>query len=40
MLVLQDQEWLHLGEKCSYAYRKTNGDKSAVAMLTKHELFD
>ena len=38
------------GETCSYAYRqvdeqpskrsKKNGDKSAVAMLKKHELFD
>ena len=38
------------GEKCSYAHRqvdeqpgkrsKKNGDKSAVAMLKKHELYD
>ena len=46
MLVLQVQEW----EKCSYAHRQVdeqpskrsekNGDKSAVAMLKKHELYD
>ena len=45
MLVLQDQEWLSLWEKCSFAHRqvdeqptkrsKKNDDKSAVAMLKK-----
>ena len=45
MLVLQDQEWLSVWEKCSYAHRqvdeqptkrsKKNDDKSAVAMLKK-----
>ena len=45
MLVLQDQECLQMGEKCSYAHRqvddrpsqrsKKNGDRSAVAMLKK-----
>ena len=50
MLVLQDQEWLQIWEKCSYAHRqveeqpskrsKKNGDKSAVAMLKKHESYD
>ena len=45
MLVLQDQEWLPVGEKCSFAHRqveaqptkwsKSNNDKSAVAMLKK-----
>ena len=46
MLVLQDQEWLTLWEKCSYAHRqvddeqptkksKKNDDESAVAMLKK-----
>ena len=50
MLVLQVQEWLQIWEKCSYAHRqvdeqpskrsKKNGDKSAVAMLKKHELYD
>ena len=45
MLVLQDQEWLSVWEKCSYAHRQVdeqptkrsekNGDKSAVAMLKK-----
>ena len=48
MLVLQDQEWLQFGEKCSYAHRqvdeqptkrsKTNNDKSALSMLKKYEL--
>ena len=43
MLVLQDQEWLQIWEKCSYAHRQVeeqpskrfskNGDKRAVAML-------
>ena len=47
MLVLQDQEWLPIGEKCSYAHcqideqpskrSKKDGDKSAVAMLKKHD---
>ena len=50
MLVLQDQEWLQIFEKCSYAHRqvdeqlcersKKNDDKSAVAMLKKDELHD
>ena len=50
MLVLQDQEWLQIWEKCSYPHRqvdeqpskrsKKNGDKSAVAMLKKHEPYD
>ena len=41
---------LRFGEKCSYAHRqveeqpskgsKKNGDKSAVAMLKKNELYD
>ena len=45
MLVLQDQEWLSVWEKCSDAHRqvdeqptkrsKKNDDKSAVAMLKK-----
>ena len=45
MLVLQDQEWLSVWEKCSYAHRqvdeqptkrsKKNDDKSAVAILKK-----
>ena len=45
MLVLQDQEWLSVWEKCSYAHRqvdeqptkrsKKNDGKSAVAMLKK-----
>ena len=45
MLVLQDQEWLPVWEKCSYAHRqvdeqptkrsKKNDHKSAVAMLKK-----
>ena len=47
MLVLQDQEWLLVWEKCSYAHlqvdeqpskrSKKNDDKSAVAMLKKEE---
>ena len=47
MLVLKDQEWLQIWEKCSYAHRqveeqpskrfKKNGDKSAEAMLKKSE---
>ena len=47
MLVLQDQKWLQICEKCSYAHRqveeqpskrsKQNDDKSAVAMLKKHD---
>ena len=47
MLVLQDQEWLQIWEKCSHAHRqveeqpskrsKKNGDKSAVALLKKNE---
>ena len=50
MLVLQDQEWLSVWEKCSYAHRqvdeqpskrsKKNDDKRAVAMLKKYELHD
>ena len=50
MLVLQDQKWLQIWEKYSYAHRrfdeqpctrsKKNGDKSAVAMLKKYELHD
>ena len=45
MLVLEDQEWLSVSEKCSYAHRqvdeqptkrsKKNDDKSAVAVLRK-----
>ena len=45
MLVLQDQQWLSVWEKCSFAHRqvdeqptkrsKKNDDKSAVAMLKK-----
>ena len=45
MLVLQDQEWLSVWEKCSFAHRQvddrptkrsvTNNDKSAVAILKK-----
>ena len=45
MLVLQDQEWLSVWEKCSFAHRQVdeqptkrsqkNSDKSAVAMLKK-----
>ena len=45
MLVLQDQEWLSVWEKCSFAHRqvheqptkrsKKNDDKSAVARLKK-----
>ena len=44
-IVLQDQKWLSVWEKCSYAHRqvdeqptkrsKKNDDKSAVAMLKK-----
>ena len=47
MLVPQDQEWLQIWEKCSYAHRqvdeqpskraKKNDDKSAVAMLNKND---
>ena len=47
MLVLQDQEWLSVCQKCSYAHRqvdeqptkrsKKNDDKSAVAMLKKSD---
>ena len=47
MLVLQDQEWLQIWRKCSYAHRqvdeqpskrsKKNDDKSAVAMLKKND---
>ena len=50
MLDLQDQEWLQIWGKCSYAHRqvdeqpsersKQNDDKSAVAMLKKQELHD
>ena len=50
MLVLQDQEWLQIWEKCSYAHRqvdeqpskrsKKNDDKSAVAMLKKYDLHE
>ena len=45
MLVLEDQEWLSVWEKCSFAHRqvdaqptkwsKSNNDKSAVAFLKK-----
>ena len=45
MLVLQDQQWLSVWEKCPYAHRqvdeqptkrsKKNDDKSAVALLKK-----
>ena len=45
MLALQDQEWLSVWEKCSYAHRQVDeqstkrskkyDDKSAVAMLKK-----
>ena len=45
MLVLQDQEWLSVWEKCSFAHRqvheqptkrsKKNDDESAVAILKK-----
>ena len=45
MLVLQDQEWLSVWKKCSYAHRqddeqptkrsKKNDDKSAVAIVKK-----
>ena len=45
MLVQQDQEWLSVWEKCSFAHRqvdeqptkrsKTNNDKSVVALLKK-----
>ena len=45
MLVLQDQEWLSVWEKCSFAHRqvdeqptkrsKKNDDKSVVALLKK-----
>ena len=35
MLILQDQEWLSIWEKCSFAHdkkgQKKNDDKSAVA---------
>ena len=47
MLVLQDQEWLSVWEKCSCAHHqvdeqpsersKKNDDKSAVAMLKKND---
>ena len=47
MLVLQDQEWLQIWRKCSYAHRqveeqpskrsKKNDDKSAAAMLKKND---
>ena len=47
MLVLQEQEWLRFGEKCSFAHRqvdtqptkwsKSNNDKSAVALLKKDD---
>ena len=50
MLVLQDQEWLQIWEKCSCAHRhvdeqpskrsKKKDDKSAVAVLKKYELHD
>ena len=50
MLVLQDQEWLQIWGKCSYAHRqvdeqpskksKYNDDKSAVAMLKKNDLHE
>ena len=47
MLVLQDQEWLSIWGKCSYAHRqvdeqpikrsKKNDDKGAVALLKKDD---
>ena len=45
MLVLQDQEWLQIWGKvlsCTSPSKrsKKNDDKSAVAMLKKHELYD
>ena len=50
MLVLQDQEWLQILGKCSFAHRqvdeqpskrsKKNDDKSAVAMLKKNDLHE
>ena len=50
MLVLQDQEWLQIWEKCSCAHRqvdeqpskrsKKNDYKSAVAMLKKNYLHE
>ena len=49
MLVLQDPEWLQIWRKCWYAHRQVDeqpsksckkiGDKSAVAMLKKHESY-
>ena len=49
-LFYKSESGCKFGEKCSYAHRqvdeqpskrsKKNGDKSAVAMLNKHELFD
>ena len=50
MLVLQDQEWLPVWGKCSYAHRqvdeqpskrsKKNDDKSAVAFLKKGDWYE
>ena len=50
MLVLQDEEWLQIWGKCSYAHRqvdehpskrsKESDDKSASAMLKKYDLHD
>ena len=50
MLFLQDQEWLQIWGKSARMHRqvdeqpakrsKKNDDKSAVAMLKKHESFD
>ena len=50
MLVLQDQEWLQIWGKVLFCTSpgwwtaeqkvKKNDDKSAVAMLKKHELHD
>ena len=49
-LFYKSKSGCRFGEKCSYAHRqvdeqpskrsKKNGDKSAVAMLKKHELYD
>ena len=37
MLVLQDQEWLLVWEKCSYAHRQVDEQPSAVAVLKKSD---
>ena len=49
-LFYKSENGCRFGEKCSYAHRqveeqpgkwsKKNGDKSAVAMMKKHELYD